>query len=50
MPSMLSKVILLYKNNKLQQRWISEVKQKLPHFSQDVEDVNKRKKWRDFRK
>ena len=50
MPSMLSKVILLYKNNKLQQRWISEVKHKLPHFSQDVEDVNKRKKWRYFRK
>ena len=51
-PSMLSKVILLYKNPKLQQRWISEVKEQLPHFSQqvDVEYVNKRQKWREFRK
>ena len=51
-PSMLSKVILLYNNPKLQQRWISEVKEQLPHFSQqvDVEYANKRQKWREFRK
>ena len=51
-PKMLCKIILLYKEPELQQRWISELKEALPE-SVDAIDVNtelKRQKWKDFRK
>lgn len=50
-PSMLPKVIMLYKNKDLQQRWISEVVE-LSQFSQKtVKKFSeiKRMKWKDFR-
>ena len=49
--SMLSKVVLLYKNSDLQQRWISEVSDKTG-FSQDIVKkyiFEKKQKWKNFR-
>jgi len=49
---MLSKVILLYKDQNLQQRWISEVN-KLTGFSFPVIEKylnEKKSKWKNFRK
>lgn len=49
--SMLQKVLLVYNDSQLQQRWISEVKS-LSHFSQsDIENALKEKriKWKRFR-
>jgi hypothetical protein len=49
---MLPKVILLYKDSQLQQRWISEVSQ-LTGFSQTLIEkylTEKKSKWRFFRK
>ena len=49
--SMLSKVILLYKDQNLQKRWISEVC-KLTKFSRQIIEkhlVKKRQKWQIFR-
>lgn len=50
-PSMLPKVLMLYKDTKLQQRWISEVC-RLTNFSRDVVEhyvAEKRSKWAAFR-
>ncbi|MBI2450887.1 MAG: hypothetical protein HYV52_00910 [Parcubacteria group bacterium] len=50
--SMLSKVLLMYKNVDLQQRWISEVRQ-ATGFSQAVIEkylVEKKSRWKNFRK
>jgi len=38
-PSMLYKVILIYKHSLLQQRWISEVKLALPRFRAQIEEI-----------
>lgn len=49
--SMLPKVLLLYKNSNLQQRWISEVSI-ATHFSEDVVKrclLEKKQKWKAFR-
>lgn len=49
--SMLPKVLLLYKDSQLQQRWISEV-QKATHFSHEIIEHYRREKqakWRQFR-
>jgi len=49
---MLPKLILLYKDSQLQQRWISEVSQ-LTDFSQEVIEkymIEKKSKWQYFRK
>jgi len=49
---MLPKVILLYKDSQLQQRWISEVSQ-LTGFSQEIIEkylAEKKSKWQHFRK
>lgn len=49
--SMLSKVLILYRDSQLQQRWISEVKE-LSHFSEETIEYylnQKRLKWRRFR-
>lgn len=35
--SMLYKIMICYKDPEYQQRWISEVKKNLPHFSHDIE-------------
>lgn len=51
-PSMLPKVMLLYNDSKLQQRWISEVSE-LTGFSENVIQncvSDKKRKWRAFRK
>ena len=50
--SMLPKVIILYKDSQLQQRWISEVCQ-LSKFSRQIIEkylIEKKKKWQMFRK
>lgn len=50
-PSMLYKVILLYKENQLQQRWISEIRQNT-NFSQKIIEKSvkeKKNKWKNFR-
>ncbi len=49
--TMLRKVLLLYKDSQMQQRWISEVTS-LSKFSKEtvlVELEKKRKKWKNFR-
>jgi hypothetical protein len=51
-PSMLPKVLILYKDSQLQQRWISEVS-KLTGFSIDLVEKylqQKKEKWKHFRK
>lgn len=50
-PSMLPKVLLLYKESSLQQRWISEVVQLTAFSKKDVEKCLylKRQKWSSFR-
>lgn len=51
-PSMLPKVIILYKDSQLQQRWISEVS-RLTGFSIDLVEYylnQKKNKWKNFRK
>ena len=50
-PSMLPKVLLLYKNSELQQRWISEVSFLTGFSSSIVEEYVQRKKlkWKSFR-
>jgi len=50
--SMLPKVILLYKDSQLQQRWISEIVNRTG-FSQSIVEkylVEKKEKWKHFRK
>ena len=50
-PSMLTKVLLLYKDRHLQERWISEVEEKT-HFSKEIIEKalsEKRMKWKNFR-
>jgi len=49
--SMLPKVLILYKDSQLQQRWISEVVQLTKFSTQQVEDYLKQKKnkWKNFR-
>lgn len=51
-PSVLPKVLLLYKNSNLQQRWISEVS-RLTGFSERLIEkyvIEKKSKWKAFRK
>jgi len=50
-PNMLQKVILLYKDDQFQQRWISEVAQ-LSQFNRDIilkEYLNKKARWNSYR-
>ena len=49
--SMLSKVILLYKDNDLQQRWISEISEKTGFSKEVVEKqlLEKKSRWKHFR-
>jgi hypothetical protein len=35
--SMVYKTILIYKDSRFQERWISEIKKALPHFSQEID-------------
>lgn len=51
-PSMLPKVILLYKDSQLQQRWISEVNHATDFSEELIKDyvVQKKAKWKMFRK
>lgn len=50
-PSMLQKVLLLYHDNHLQQRWISEVEEKTRFSKEIIEKAlsEKRAKWKRFR-
>lgn len=51
-PSMLRKVIMLYKDRQLQQRWISEIKNFTGFSKQEIENQLQIKiqKWKNFRK
>ena len=51
-PSMLRKVIMLYKDRQLQQRWISEIINNTSFSQQEIENQlqEKIKKWKNFRK
>jgi len=51
-PSMLPKIILLYKNSKLQQRWISEIIEKTK-FSREITEkylIEKQQRYKRFQK